>query len=413
MRILHVNTTDTDGGAARGAYWLHRALLPHEDSLMLVQRKFSSDDTVHEYWPRWSSAVSQRIDRLALRPYQPQSTFSPVLWQRPVHRQIARYQPDVVNLHWVGNGFLSPESTARINAPLVWTLRDLWVLTGGCHYPGTCQKFTSSCGSCPRLNSSYSHDLSSLGLRRKRQSWQRPMTLVALSEWVAGQVRRSPMLADHPLHVIPNALDTEVFKPVSREQARQELGLPVEGRLLLFVAMNPLGDPRKGFTHLVEACERLAQQEDQPPVSVVVVGPTYRHPKPSTPISIRYLGAAGDDNMLAQAYRAADITVMPSLEEAFGKVAMESLACGTPVVAYADTGVEDIVVSGKHGMLVPMGDIPALSRAIWDLLNHPAPELLASEARKHVLSRFTYAAHAQAYRDVYAQAIDHWNEHRK
>lgn len=409
LRILHLNTTDIQGGAARGAYWLHQALRPLSESRMLVQQKFSRDDSVLEYRPRWSSTLSRHSDRWVLRRYEVRRTFSPAALRLPVHRQVNALRPDVVNLHWIGNGFLSPESMVRIRAPLVWTLRDLWTATGGCHYTAGCERFLSGCGRCPQLGSTTLHDPSWQLYRRKARAWQhwRP-ALVALSRWVAQEVERAPLLAGCEVSVIPNALDTATFSPYSRAQARAEAQLPAERKLLLFVALNPLGDPRKGFEHLRRACEQLARRADAPSLEVLVVGPTYTASPPQLALRTRYLGEQRDDQYLARLYAAADLTVMPSLEEAFGKVALESLSCGTPVAAYGGTGVDDIVVPGEHGELAALGDPAALAHAVATLLDHPDPARLAAQARRHVLSHFTYERQAQAYRQLYERVWENW-----
>ena len=260
MKILHLSTSDIGGGAARGAYWLHRALSASLDSRMLVQQKQSSDPSVSEYQPRWSSQVAARLEPLPLRLYpRLDDDFSPAVLPRPLGAQLGRFAPDVVNLHWINQGFLTPEAVGRIRQPLVWTLRDLWPLTGGCHYAGDCQKFTGHCGACPALHSRSPLDLSSLLHARKRRAWRgKRFTVVALSRWLADQAARSSLLRDQEIVVIPNALDTDVFRPLPRAVARTALGLPAEAPLILFAAINPLGSPRKGFGALREAVARLA-----------------------------------------------------------------------------------------------------------------------------------------------------------
>ncbi|MGI8747312.1 MAG: hypothetical protein ACR2J4_03020, partial [Deinococcus sp.] len=232
MKILHLSTQDLGGGAARGAYWLHRALSQEAPGLadpgglrvssqMLVQQKTSDDPSVLRAGGRVTKRVASLADQLALAAYPGRrpSIFSPAVLPRAVYRQVNSLRPDVVNLHWVQGGFLTPEDIARVRAPLVWTLRDQWALTGGCHYSGDCRRYEASCGACPALGSRRDPDLSSLLFGRKRRAFTglvrqgRPVTLVALSHWLADLARRSPLFGGSEVLVIPNALDERIYRP--------------------------------------------------------------------------------------------------------------------------------------------------------------------------------------------------------
>lgn len=406
MKVLHLSSSDLGGGAARGAYWLHRALEPHVDSAMLVQRKVSDDPKVTEYRPALASRVARRAERMVRGRLRPQSYFSPAALRLPVHQQINALRPDVVNLHWVNDGFLSPESIAGIQAPVVWTLRDQWAMTGGCHYAQDCVRFEAECGHCPALASHRPDDYSRALHRRKARAWnRRPLTLVALSHWLADQARRSSLLAGRRTVVIPNALDTSVFKPGDPTAARARMGIPANRRLILFGAMNPLSDARKGFDELRRSAEVLARRPDAHTLELVVFGPLHGQAPPPMPLNTHFLGSVDDDRVLAALYAGAELTVMPSLEEAFGKVAMESMACGTPVVCFDGSGPADIVDHRVNGYLARHGDAADLAAGIAFLLDHPQPGALAGAALDKVQAHYTYERQAEAYMQVYAQVM--------
>ncbi|WP_034389019.1 glycosyltransferase [Deinococcus sp. YIM 77859] len=407
MKVLHLSSSDVDGGAARGAYWLHHALRTRVHSTILVQRKSSRDPQVLEYRPRWVSALARRSER-ELRAWHPRLDryFSAAALPWPVHRRINALQPDVVNLHWINDGFLSPESIAGIRAPVVWTLRDLWPMTGGCHYAGSCRGFEANCGHCPALGSDHPNDLSRVLHRRKARAWQnRAFTLVALSRWLAEQARRSSLFAEREIVVIPNALDISVFRPVPQAEARAALGWAPDRRLILFGATHPLSDQRKGFEALRQATFLLARRADAAQLEVVVFGSLYGKTPPDMGLNTHFVGALDDDRRLAQLYAGADVTVMPSLEEAFGKVAMESLACGTPVVCFRDSGPADIVDHGLNGYQARYGDVHDLARGIAFLLDHPHPQALAEAALRKVMTEYTYERQAQAYLNLYEHVL--------
>lgn len=402
MEILHLNTSDGGGGAARGAYWLHQALSGSVSSRMLVQDKVTSDDRVIQYGSTLMARVARRAERLPLRAYpHAHGLFSTSTLPRLVHRRVNALRPDVVNLHWINEGFVTPENVRRIAAPVVWTLRDVWPMTGGCHYTRSCDRFTASCGRCPALGSNRDDDLSRRLWHRKERAFRGlNLTFVALSEWIAKEARRSALLRDHETLVIPNALDVDQFQPQSRREARAALGLEPERRSILFSAMNPLEDHRKGFPQLREALEILARRPDAAQLELLVGGPVYGD-LPEMPIPTRFLGMISDDRAMSQLYAASEVTAMPSLEEAFGKVAMESMACGTPVVCLRGTGTAEIVTHLQHGYQAVPLDIADLAAGLEYVLDSPDPQRMATLARDHVMKTYTFARQAEAYLDLY------------
>ncbi|WP_309570686.1 glycosyltransferase [Deinococcus sp.] len=413
MEILHLNTSDGGGGAARGAYWLHQALSATVSSRMLVQDKVTSDDRVMQYGSSFVARVARRAERLPLRPYpQAQGLFSTAALPRLVHRRVNALRPDVVNLHWINEGFVTPENVRRIAAPVVWTLRDVWPMTGGCHYTRSCDRFTASCGRCPALGSNRDDDLSRRLWHRKERAFRGlNLTFVALSEWIAKEARRSALLRDHETLVIPNALDVDRFQPQSRREARAALGLEPERRSILFSAMNPLEDHRKGFPQLREALEILARRPDAAQLELLVGGPVYGD-LPDMPIPTRFLGMISDDRTMSQLYAASEVTAMPSLEEAFGKVAMESMACGTPVVCLRGTGTAEIVTHLEHGYQAVPLEIADLAAGLEYVLDVPDPQRLATLARAHVMKTYTFARQAEAYLDLYERLTQGVRSHR-
>ena len=407
MKVLHLSSGDLDGGAARGAYWLHRALRESgADSQMLVQRKLSDDPSVLAYGSERQDRMARRAEKLPLRLYRRREPviFSPATLVRPVQRAVNALSPDIVNLHWVNNGFVSPESVAGIRVPVVWTLRDMWPMTGGCHYAGSCTKFTAGCGACPVLGSNSPRDLSAWLHVRKRRAWRKtPITVVALSRWLAEQAARSSLFAESDIVVIPNALDVRVFRPSPRQAARAALGLPPDRRLVLFGAMHPLSEPRKGFSAFQKAARLLAAKGQADPPEAVVFG-DLGGARPELGLRAHFLGALTQDATLALAYAAADVTVMPSLEEAFGKVAMESLACGTPVVCFDGGGPADIVDHLQNGYLARRGDAADLAAGIETLLNGNTPAL-AEAALQKVRTEYTFGRQAEQYARLYERVL--------
>src|SRR3546814_57929 len=226
----------------------------------------------------------------------------------------------------------------------------MWPLTGGCHYSGGCEKFLVECCQCPQLGSRIPFDLARWQWQRKYRSRRDArINYVALSRWMADYARRSPLTFGNDVSVIPSGVDTSCFMPADRVKARAAWGLPTDKRIVMFGAIKSTSDPRKGFSYLREAVERLAARGGLDGTILVVFGSS--DVDLGTGVEVRGVGGVGDSAKLSELYACADVMVVPSIEENLGKTAIEAMACGVPVVAFANTGTTDIVDHRINGYL--------------------------------------------------------------
>lgn len=411
MRILIVNALDTQGGAARAAYRLHQSLLAENiDSQMLVQSKSSDDFTVLVEGGkigRGFNKLRATLDSLPIRRYKQRSKaiFSPAwLGFSAVVDKINRLNPDIVHLHWVAGGMMPIEDIARINAPIVWSLHDMWAFTGGCHYDEACNAYTKSCGECKVLGSSKSNDLSRRVFTRKQKTFSviDNMTVVGLSNWLNECSKNSALLKDKPHINLPNPINTDHFKPFDKVKARELWSLPKDKKLVLFGAMGATSDPRKGFNELNEALHKL--QADN--VEVVVFGSGQPKDTQDFGFKTHYLGQLQDDVSLVALYSAADVMVVPSLQENLSNAIMESLACSTPVVAFDMGGNADMVVHLQTGYLAKPFDSDDLANGIDWVLNGQNHKALAANARVKVLKEFDSIVVAKRYIELYQSVLE-------
>ena len=413
MRILHISTSDTRGGAARGSYWLHQALCEAGvDSLMLVGRKYSDDERViplNGVTARVRERVRDSLDQLPLRGYRKtDESFWTVGWvPRGLGRSVTDLRPDLVHLHWMGGGFMPISALSSLPGPLVWTLRDMWAFTGGCHYTGGCTGYRTECGRCPQLGSSRENDLSRVMLRHKGKAWaDLNLWLVPISNWLADCAKRSRLFADVPSRVIPNGVDTRRFWPIPAAEARAAWGLAPDKRYILFGAVGALSDERKGFGQLVEAADILAAACWTSRAEMLVFGDLAPNLSPPLGLKTRFLGPINDDERLAQLYAAADVMVVPSLQEAFGKTLIEAMACGTPVVAFASGGPVDIVTHRENGYLARPFEVADLAHGIaWCLESPGRTEELGRRARRRVEEDFDMSVVVRHYQDLYSSIL--------
>ena len=410
MKILHVNTSDRYGGAARAAYRLHRALLAESiDSKILVQKKTSDDHTVIAPTSKFEKGINlfrPTLDNLPLQHYKhrSQSLFSPAwLPFSQIPKKIAQINPDIVHLHWIAGAMMSVKDLARIDKPIVWSLHDMWAFTGGEHIDEGQQHYLDRCGNSKVLNSNKAKDLSRKGWKRKRQVYAQieDMTIVGLSDWMHQAAKSSSLLKDKSHIQLPNPIDTNAFAPFNKLEARRLFNLPTDKKLILFGAMNATSDPNKGFEHIFSALKAASLDN----IELVIFGSS----QPTTPLNftqpVHYLGQLHDDVSLRVLYSAADVMIVPSLQENLSNAIMESLACSTPVVAFNIGGNSDMVEHQNNGYLAKPFDTEDLAYGIEWVLKAANYQQLCDNARNKVLTHFDSQIVAKRYIALYKEIL--------
>lgn len=411
MKVLHVNGGPISAGAARGAYWLHKALLSHGiDSTFVTQKLAPGYRDAIEYpatgLERLLYRVAPYLDRLIVRATGGGHTsgkFSTGLFGCQLQRLPEYKQADIVHLHWA-NRMLSVRQIGHLRKPIVWTLRDMWPFTGGCHYSGQCTRYETDCGTCPKLGGRFAHDASALIHQAKLHAWKGlNLSLVGISNWMRECAAKSSLFFGRPSLVIGNGVDTETFHPVPSAEARRRFGLPDGKGIVLFGAHNFFSNPDKGFHLLREAAQSL----DHSPVCLVVFGSEVGRDQLGLPgTNVLSLGSISDDSELAALYSAADVFVAPSVQEGFGKMLVEAMACGTPVVAFDATGPADIVVHEQTGFLARPFDTGDLGRGIeWVLHDRDRRATLGAQARRRAVEQFSIDGISGRYAKLYQELV--------
>ncbi len=414
MKVLHLSHSDLDGGAARGSYWLHKGIIDQGvESTLLVKKKISNDHSVitsSSTWEKYWQQILGGSNQLYLLSYKDKvKGITPALIGKNITSKVKNINPDIINLHWIGGGFLDIKNIGRLTqiAPCVWTMRDMWAFTGGCHYSSSCIRYQEQCGSCPHLKSNRNQDLSRMVWKRKNKLWtDSNFTIVAISNWLADCARNSSLFRNNRIEVIHNALDEEKYKPLDKKFARNILNIPQDKKIILFGAISATTDERKGFKYLVEALKQIDQTNWSNKIEAVVFGSSQPQNDLGIKMKTHFLGKLNDDVTLALTYSCGDVMVVPSIEEAFGKTAIESLACGTPVVSFDSTGLKDIVEHWKNGYRAKCFSSEDLAQGImWVLENDERLDKLSQNARKTVEQKFTLRLQAQRYLEVYREIL--------
>lgn len=407
--VLHVNVTDLKSGAGRATYRLHQGLCSMGvASEMLVQAKLSHDDTVHGPHTALGRAFSiarTLPDSLPLKIYpQRRAPLFSLQWiPDTLAGRVRRFAPHLVNLHWVCRGLMQISTLGKLPGPIVWTMHDMWPFTGGCHISFGCDRYQDACGACPELTSTRDRDLSRWVWQRKLKHWQElDLTLVAPSTWMASCARKSSLFSNKRIETIPHGLDLTRFRPNDQRDARRLLELPADRQLLLFVSAAGTGKRHKGFHLLVDALQQLQDAGLAERLELVVAGPTAGDSSNLHGIQVHYLARINDDTKLALLYAASDATIIPSLQESFGQVAMESLACGTPAIGFSATGLQDVINHKVDGYLAEPFSVEDLARGIeWILEDSDRRGALTQAARLRAEKEYDYQLQAERYAALY------------
>ena len=320
-------------------------------------------------------------------------------------------EADVIHLHWINQGMLSLKGIRRIldsGKPVVWTMHDLWPASSLCHYARGCAMFKSSCRRCPLLpGGGGDSDLASKVWRAKQRMLSgHSISYVACSKWLAGEARRSALLRGQAVTDIPNAIDTAVFRPTDRNEARMRLGLPADRRVILFVSQR-VTDRRKGMDYFVEAVERLVASGAATPddTCIAVLGGHADDVATRLALPVFPLGYVADEHTIVSVYNAADVFVLPSLEDNLPNTIMEAMACGVPCVGFRVGGIPEMIDHRSNGYVAAYRDAADLAEGIGWVLGCSADGQLGRNAIAKVASSYSQQSVALKYIEVYNHAL--------
>lgn len=314
---------------------------------------------------------------------------------RRLRAAIAAEQIDVVHVQGIHAGYWDHAALGSLDpdCPVVWTFHDCWGFSPESYL------YRDLEGREQRVKPDGADRGAALERRRRYFASRTRIRLAASSAWVADEARR---LLGLEVSVIPYGLDLESFRPIDRRVAREALGIPTDAIVVGFSA-DVRAEPLKGFEVLRRALERLGDARlfgialGDGPVGVERIGRT----------PVRLMGRVVHPTLLAAVYAAADVFVMPSLAEAMGQVAMEAIACGTPVIASAVGGLPEVVAEGESGFLFRAGDDAALAQRLGAIAANPeVAHTLVASCRARAVGRWGLERQARAYLALYGALTD-------
>lgn len=409
--VLHLSNFHLEGGAGVAATRLHRALLKSGTESKLLVSGLSAEEpgvsglssTALQSKLAWARFVGERLY------FYPQErdasvrfAFSPAEIGADISNNPWVQEADIIHLHWINFGFLSLDSLDKLFAlgkPIVWTLHDMWTFTGGCHYSRGCENFLTHCHYCPYLAKPDAYDISFAQFERKRSIYKKSrMALVSPSQWLDSLVKKAALTGAKKSLSIPNCIDTELFRPFDKLAIRRKLNLPESKKLILFAGAN-IGDPRKGFTFFRQALEKKGLPTSD--IEILVLGKANPELMASFPVPVHYLGKISDPNAMVEAYNAADMIVVPSLEDNLPNTIMEAMSCGTPALGFATGGIPEMIDHQVNGYIALQGSAQSLAEGIEWILNPENNAELPGRARSKVLQTYSERVVADQYQQLY------------
>lgn len=410
MKIIHINYSNNGAGAPNAVKRLHESLLVNGfDSKIFVNYKHGIDNRV--IVP--SSKLLKIINKLKLYfsiifvkllktkneiLHSPQ-IFSSSYWLKTINESDA----DLVHLHWFQNEMISISDINKIKKPVVWTLHDMWGFCGAEHisYDNRWKEGYHK-GNRPIGESGF--DLNRWTWKRKNKYWKKPIQIIAPSDWMKDNINKSLLMRKWPVSVIPNPININIWSPINREIARDNLSLPKNLDLILFGSASGSKSFHKGFDLLQEAIIKMENSKNTRQIGLVIFGQSKPENLPKYSFPVFHLGYLSDSISLRTAYSAADLLVIPSRVDNLPNMGVEANACGTPIVAFNTAGLPSIVKNKYNGYLAKPFDSNDLLEGIYWVLNSNR-EQLKSNCIKHVTDNFESRKIALKHMGLYDKII--------
>ena len=400
MKVLIVNTSEKTGGAALAANRLKDALNNNGvKAKMLVRDKLTDDITVvglshtlrnqlHFLWERWTIFWHLHFSRKHL--FEIDIANSGVdITKLPEFKEA-----DIIHLSWINQGMLSLKGIRKIldsGKPVVWTMHDIWPATGICHITLNCLRYQS-----------YNKVLQ----RKKKMLEGRNIMFVTCSKWLEKEASKSAILAGQQVFSIPNPIDTHVFHPTDRKQARINAGLPLDKKIILFASQR-VTNVNKGISYLIEACHKLAKNHPEivNQTAIAILGGHAENLREEFDFEVYELGYINDTQRIVDIYNASDVFVLPSLSENLPNTIMEAMACGVPCVGFKVGGIPEEIDHKVNGYVAKYRDATDLAQGLHWILEEANYQELSSSAITKVQRSYSQRSVALQYINIYNEAM--------
>jgi glycosyltransferase involved in cell wall biosynthesis len=410
MKVLHIAASDF-GGAGNSVRRIHEELLNKNfDSKLLVLHKFSNVGEIYEYelnfFQKYYNLLQRAVKKILFKFYykrkKEQDFFSNYKIGFDLSKNKLVKEADIIHFHWVAE-YLDYSFFNKIkNKKIIWTIRDMNPFTGGCHYLSNCDKYKKQCGKCPQLNSNNENDLSKKAWNYKNNNYSKKIQLIVLSNWQKNFLLKSSLFKNFNVKVVSPGMPN--LKKINKNKARKHFGLPKNKFLILFGSFDETKS--KGGEYFEKTIDHLSNFKKD--IELVSFGKTMHR---EFKLKKHDVGFLKTNEELSLVYSAVDLTIMPSKEEAFGKIFSESMLCGTPSICFNVGGPKDLIENGKNGFLLKVGDSKGVAEKI--ILLYKDKKLLNSfskNCRNKILKNHLISNEVNNYIKIYKNLIGEQND---
>ncbi|GGO73872.1 glycosyltransferase [Bowmanella pacifica] len=407
IKVVHLIAGSLSGGAARGAYWLHKGLLKEgvnsriitSSTITLGEAEITSVAKGRGIAKYQANKEAERL-LLSSYPNRKNELFSSGMFGYDLFDLDVFNEADIVHLHWINDNFIDISIIREIEKPIVWTMRDMWPMTGGCHYAVDCDKYVDGCGKCPLLKSDIERDLSTEIQLYKSIHFPSRIQFVGISNWLSDLANKSWVMNGKAIRTIHNCIDTESFLPISKSVAREILGLATRKRIIVFGASR-VNDYYKGFSFIKQTLNLLNKEK----YYLLIFGASYEEDFSNLGFEYKRLGYLNDILSMRIAYSSGDVFLCASIIEAFGKTVAESMACGTPVVCFDNAGPGEIVEHKISGYKAKPFSAQDMAKGIEYLCFSCDINMMSSASHSRIKNFFSCTKIAPIYKELYKSML--------
>lgn len=415
MRVLIINTSEKIGGAAIAARRLMEALKKNGIQVKMLVRDKQTDHInvvqVDKSWLNVWRFIWERIVIWQANHFKKHNLFDVDIANTGIDiTTLPEFrQADVIHLHWINQGFISLDKLKKIvdsGKPVVWTMHDMWPFTGICHYTRSCEQYKDECGNCPILyGGGAPNDLSHrVFVKKLRLLGNARIAYVGCSDWLANCARESRLLEGKRILSIPNPINTKLYQPDSKTEARKALKLPQDKKLLLFAAFR-VTNKIKGIDYLCEAIRMLVEKNPAlgNEIAIVAVGKESEALAGALPVDVYPMGYITNEHRMIKTYNACDLFLIPTLQDNLPNTIMESMACGVPCIGFDIGGLPQMIDHLENGYIARYKDSADFARGIEWALSQTDTRALGEKARTKVMASFSETAVAKLYTKLYKE----------
>jgi glycosyltransferase involved in cell wall biosynthesis len=413
IKVLHLGYSDDYGGASVAMTRLNEALslIDGIDSKIAVVTHTENSKNICLSTSLWDKIWLYIRVRLAyklvlfLQRTSNHSGRSINFFPSKVASRLSNLEFDILHLHWIGNETIRLEDLVKIKKPIVWTFHDTWSLLGAEHTDiKNSMRFVEGYSVLNKPESTKGLDIDKWTWKRKKNIFSKlKIHPIVVSSWLSEETKKSFLWKKCSPQIIPNPIQVDFWELKNQEECKAILDIPQKNKVVVFGAINGLTDELKGYANLEKAILLAGKSLNNKQFTLVVFGdPSVKQIKLSNNIELKSLGKINDLELINKIYCSADLVVVPSYIETFGQVAIESISCGVPVVAFKTSGLLDIIIENFNGFLSKPFHTDDMAEKIilalsskWDTI----------AMRNDIEDRFGYSQVAKKYESFYKKLI--------